>query len=69
MTAAGTCFQLIAFKGAGFGTSDVLCGVPGVSTLAVGGAKLQAAGDALAEAAERLAGLASLPTLEGLTPG
>ena len=37
VTAAGTCFQLIAFKGAGFGTSDVLCGVPGVSTLRAGG--------------------------------
>ncbi len=66
VTTAGTCFQLIAFKGAGFGTSDVLCGVPGVSTLAVGGAKLQAADDALAETAERLSGLA-LPTLEGHT--
>jgi len=37
VTAAGTCFQLIAFKGTRFGTSNMLCGVPGVSTLAAGG--------------------------------
>ena len=31
---AGTCSQLTAFKGASFGLTNVLCGVPGVSTLA-----------------------------------
>ena len=31
--AAGACFQLVAFKGAAYGTTEVLCGVPGVSTL------------------------------------
>jgi hypothetical protein len=30
---AGTCFQLVAYRGADFGTSDVLCGVPGIVTL------------------------------------
>ena len=30
---AGACFQLVAFRGTGFGTSDVMCGVPGISTL------------------------------------
>ena len=33
VTSAGTCFQLVAFKGAGVGQTNVLCGVPGVSTL------------------------------------
>ena len=33
VTAAGTCFPRIAFQAAAFGTSDVPCGVPGVSTL------------------------------------
>ena len=31
--AAGTCFQLIAFRGATYSLTDVLCGIPGVSTL------------------------------------
>ena len=55
VTAAGTCFQLLAFKGAAFGNSNVLCGVPGVSTLAAlpAGAGRTAA-DALAEVIERL---------------
>lgn len=34
LSPAGTCFQLTAFKGTSFGLTDVLCGVPGVSTLA-----------------------------------
>ena len=42
VTAAGTCFQLIAFKGASYGTSDVLCCVPGVSTLTAGPRSLTA---------------------------
>ena len=33
VTAVGTCFQLIAYQGLVFGNSDVLCGIPGVSTL------------------------------------
>jgi len=56
----GSCFQLVAFKGVAFGTSDVLCGIPGISTLSAGVAK-RTAGDVMAEAAERLAGV-SLPT-------
>ena len=32
--AAGACFQLVAFKGAGNGQTNVFCGLPGVSTLA-----------------------------------
>ena len=55
VTEAGTCFQLIGFKGAGFGTSDVLCGVPGVSTLAMGAAGPNRAAAVLADVAERLA--------------
>ncbi len=48
VTAAGACFQLVAYRGAGFGISDVLCGVPGISTLSgVSGA---------AEALQRVAG-------------
>jgi len=55
VTAAGTCFQLIAFKGANFGTSDVLCGVPGVSTLAQGASTGgRTASDALAQVADSL---------------
>ena len=55
VTPAGTCFQLIAFKGAAFGTSDVLCGVPGVSTLAQGSSRVASVEDA-AEAMQALAG-------------
>lgn len=57
VTAAGTCFQLIGFKGAGFGTTDVLCGIPGVGTLSAGGPSGKTAADAMAEVAERLQGL------------
>lgn len=57
VAAAGTCFQVIAFKGAGFGTSDVLCGVPGVSTLGLGRASIAAAA-ALEAVADRLGGSA-----------
>ena len=35
----GTCFQLLAFSGAALSTSNVVCGIPGVSTLSVGGGK------------------------------
>jgi hypothetical protein len=54
VVAAGTCFQLIAFKGAGFGTSDVLCGVPGVGSLGAGGP--EAAGGAAGGQPVRLKG-------------
>ncbi|MSQ10319.1 MAG: hypothetical protein EXR52_04860 [Dehalococcoidia bacterium] len=33
VVAAGTCFQLLAYQGVVFGNSDVLCVLPGVSTL------------------------------------
>ncbi|MSQ09854.1 MAG: hypothetical protein EXR52_02450 [Dehalococcoidia bacterium] len=55
VTAAGTCFQLVAFKGAGFGTTNV----PGVSTLSAGAAGASwTAGDTMAEIAEQLQHLA-----------
>ena len=61
VVAAGTCFQLIAFKGAGFGTSDVLCGVPGISTLGAqagsrAGRGAGTVGEAAAAVQDRLAG-------------
>jgi hypothetical protein len=37
VSAAGTCFQLIAFKGAGIGQTNLLCGIPGISTLSSAG--------------------------------
>ena len=61
VTAAGTCFQLIAFKGAGFGTSDVLCGVPGVGTLGAGAAGSNAPSGAPA----KLAGSTAAPGSAG----
>ena len=64
VVSAGTCFQLIAFKGAAYGTSDVLCGVPGVSTLGLeGGAgqggKARTASEVLAEVEGRFQGVAA----------
>lgn len=50
---AGTCFQLVAFKGAAFGQTNVLCGVPGVAT-AGGPAKARTATEALGETAALL---------------
>ena len=65
VTAAGTCFQLIAFKGAGFGTTNVLCGVPGVSSLSSGSAAGRTASDSLAEVTQRLQQV-MLPGLQGV---
>lgn len=39
---AGTCFQLTAFKGTAFGLTDVVCGMPGVTTFAASGNPLGA---------------------------
>lgn len=36
----GTCFQLLPFTAAALSTSNVVCGIPGISTLAVGRAKM-----------------------------
>lgn len=48
LPAAGSCFQLIAFKASEFGTTNVLCGVPGISSIPDGGpASLKAAHQAL----------------------
>jgi hypothetical protein len=67
VTAAGTCFQLVAFNGAAFGTSDVLCGVPGVSTLSAGAA--HSANRALDALQNRLAAVAHVPAARPLPPG
>ena len=31
--AAGSCYQLVAFKAAAFGVTNTICGLPGFSTL------------------------------------
>ena len=35
---AGACFQLVGFRGVGIGFTELLCGVPGISTLSQDGA-------------------------------
>lgn len=58
---AGTCFQLVAFKGAAFGQANVLCGVPGVATTSARSGRTagEALGDAVALFSEGVAGLTS----------
>lgn len=53
---SGTCFHLVASKGAAYGTSEVLCGLPGISTLGnqPTGKRLQSVSDALTEVTGRL---------------
>lgn len=56
VTPAGTCFVLVGFRGGAFGSSDVLCGIPGVITLSASGSAniLTSIDDAVAELQERL---------------
>lgn len=59
VSAAGACFQLVAYKGAAYGLTNVVCGVPGISTLS---SNLMDA--ALQEVAELVAGVVGhLPPL------
>lgn len=65
VVAAGTCFQLIGFRGATFSLTDVLCGVPGVSSLNGATGELHS----LAAVTERMAGVAAdLALLGGAIP-
>ncbi|MSQ09747.1 MAG: hypothetical protein EXR52_01895 [Dehalococcoidia bacterium] len=61
MTPAGTCFQLVAFKGAGAGQTNVLCGVPGVSTLSSLGSGEAFLTSLVRDVEARFAGFSALP--------
>ena len=60
LPAAGMCFQLLASDSASYGLSDVLCGVPGVSTLSAGGrvASIEEVAERVAEAGRAAAAVA-----------
>ena len=59
---AGECFLLVAYQGVTWGASDVLCGIPGFSTLGrPADTLMQTVGEAMADVQLRLG--AALPTL------
>jgi hypothetical protein len=63
------CYLLFGAKGGAFGVTDMLCGVPGISTLvAVTGGRLTSVEDAVAAVTDGLAGI-TLPTPEAWRAG
>jgi len=47
VAATTACFQLVAYKGTGYGVTNVVCGVPGVATgsRSLAEARLQSVGE------------------------